>query len=73
MYKALDKVYEIGTRLGLDQYLIDAGKRYYKLASEKNFVQGRSVPVVAAVCLYIACRKSDSKAPYLLIDFADAI
>ena len=28
--------------------------------------------LVAAVCLYTACRV-DKKAPYLLIDFADAI
>jgi transcription factor IIIB subunit 2 len=72
LYKAKDKVYEIGTKLGLAQYLIDAGKRLYTLAYNKNFIQGRSVPVVAAVCLYAACR-SDGRAPYLLIDFSDAI
>ena len=40
----------------------------------KGFVQGRSVAIVAAVCLYTACRtEKNSPAPYLLIDFADAI
>ena len=58
--------------MGLSTYLIEAGKRNYSLAFHKNFVQGRTVTVVAAVCLYAACR-SDGKAPYLLIDFADAI
>jgi transcription factor IIIB subunit 2 len=58
--------------MGLQSYLIEAGKRNYSLAFHKNFVQGRTVTCVAAVCLYAACR-SDGKAPYLLIDFADAI
>jgi len=52
--------------------LIEAGQRLYKLAGDKNFIQGRTIQVVAAVCLYIACR-IDKQAPYLLIDFADAI
>ena len=52
--------------------MIDAGKRNYSLAFDKNFIQGRTVTVVAAVCLYAACR-ADGKAPYLLIDFADAL
>lgn len=38
LYKAKDKVYEIGTKLGLAQYLIDAGKRLYTLAFNKNFI-----------------------------------
>lgn len=70
--RAQDKVVEIGNKMGLSQYLIDAGKRNYSLAFHKNFIQGRTVTVVAAVCLYAACR-SDGKAPYLLIDFADAV
>ena len=42
------------------------------MCSEKNLIQGRSSIVVAAVSLYIACR-ADGTAPYLLIDFSDAI
>jgi len=42
------------------------------MAFQKNFIQGRTVLVVAAVCLYAACRV-DGNAPYLLIDFADVI
>ena len=58
--------------MGLRKELTDAGKNYYKLAFAKEFIQGRSVKLVAAVCLYTACRVSKN-APFLLIDFADAI
>lgn len=70
--KAHDKVTEIGVRMGLNQYLVDAGKRNYTNAFYKNFIQGRSVSEVAAACLYAACR-TDGKAPYLLIDFSDTV
>lgn len=80
MKKSLDKVQEIGMKMGITQYVIDAGKGYYRLAATKRlddatefskklndangihdsvgygFVQGRSVVIVAAVCLYTACR-----------------
>lgn len=69
--RALDKVQEIGSQLELGGRIIDAGQRYYKLAVYYNFVQGRSIQVVAAVCLYIACRKEET--PYLLIDFSDIL
>lgn len=70
--KAQEEVAKIGNKMGLSQYLIEYGQRNYRLAFSKNFIQGRTVQVVAAVCLYAACRQ-DGKAPYLLIDFADAI
>jgi transcription factor IIIB subunit 2 len=41
------------------------------MAYDKNFIQGRNTKHVAAVCLYIACRKD--KTPYLLIDFSDVL
>ena len=56
LYKAQEKVAEIGSKMGLHRDLIEAGKRIYKLAFNKNFIQGRTVSVVAAVCLYAACR-----------------
>ena len=70
--KAQDKVVEIGMKMGLNQQLIDYGKNCYLMCSQKNLIQGRSVTVVAAVCLYIACR-TIGPAPYLLIDFSDEI
>lgn len=54
------------------------GHNYHKIASQtkndKNFkslTQGRDTKVVAAACLYMACRIQNS--PHLLIDFSDAI
>ena len=72
LWRSLEKVEQIGAQMGLKTLLIESGKRYYKLAFSKEFIQGRSVTVVAAVCLYTACRV-DRKAPFLLIDFSDAV
>jgi transcription factor IIIB subunit 2 len=58
-------------RMGLKDFTILAAKRIYYQAFERNFIQGRSVYSVAAVCLYIACRCN--KSPLMLIDFADAV
>jgi transcription factor IIIB subunit 2 len=70
--KALEEVTKIGQKMQLPQKLIEYGQNNYKMAFNNNFIQGRTVQLVAAVCLYTACRQ-DGKAPYLLIDFADAI
>ena len=61
----------IGKQLNLEPGLINSGKRYYKDAYDKNFIQGRVTREVGAVCLYIACRVG--KSYHLLIDFQDAI
>lgn len=45
----------------------------FKMAVTMNFVQGRRLEMVAAACLYTACRKDDAGCPYMLIDFADKI
>ena len=55
----------------MSHYIVEAGQRFFKLAYEKNFIQGRNTKHVAAVCLYIACRKE--KTPHLLIDFSDVL
>ena len=57
--------------MGMSHYIVEAGQRFFKLAYEKNFIQGRNTKHVAAVCLYIACRKE--KTPHLLIDFSDVL
>jgi transcription factor IIIB 90 kDa subunit len=61
----------IASKLSLRTLIVDAGKRFYKLAYEKNFIQGRNTNEIACVCLYIACRKE--KTPHLLIDFSDVL
>ena len=44
----------------------------YRLAMNVNFIQGRTTREVAAVCLYIACRR-DSECRMMLIDFSDLL
>ena len=61
----------IASKLSLRTLIVDAGKRYYRLAFEKNFIQGRNTNEIAGVCLYIACRRE--KTPHLLIDFSDVL
>ena len=43
MLRSLERVQTIGSHLGLKQILIDAGKHYYKLAHQKQLIQGRSI------------------------------
>lgn len=51
--------------------LQDTAMQVYKLALANNFVQGRLTKSVAAVCLYVACRRSRENNKWMLIDFAD--
>ncbi|KAL9630322.1 MAG: hypothetical protein Q9204_004782, partial [Flavoplaca sp. TL-2023a] len=60
-----------GHPLNIVQDLQDAAMQVYKLALANNFVQGRHTKSVAAVCLYIACRRSQENNKWMLIDFAD--
>ncbi|KAL8780450.1 MAG: hypothetical protein Q9213_006462 [Squamulea squamosa] len=61
-----------GHPLNIVQDLQDAAMQVYKLAIVNNFIQGRHTKSVAAVCLYIACRKNKGENnKWMLIDFAD--
>lgn len=76
---------QIASKLNINQSIRDMGHNYHKLASIhknsnqknlkdnkfKSLTQGRNTKVVAAACLYMACRIQ--KSPHLLIDFSDAI
>jgi len=55
----------------LSNYFVDAAHRFFTVAVEKNFVQGRRTTHVVAACLYIACRQEKSQ--HMLIDFSDAL
>ena len=61
----------MGRRLGVAKQIQELGFRYHKIASHNSMTQGRETKIVAAACLYMACRIERS--PHLLIDFADAI
>ncbi|KAI4282111.1 MAG: hypothetical protein L6R35_005486, partial [Caloplaca aegaea] len=60
-----------GHPLNIVQDMQDTAMQVYKLCLANNFVQGRLTRNVAAVCLYIACRRSKETNKFMLIDFAD--
>ncbi|EKD13121.1 uncharacterized protein L3040_002921 [Drepanopeziza brunnea f. sp. 'multigermtubi'] len=62
----------MGAQLGIRESTIQNGVQIFKLAAMNNFIQGRRMEQVAAVCLYSACRK-DSPCRIMLIDFADLV
>ncbi|KAL1837819.1 hypothetical protein VTK73DRAFT_4538 [Phialemonium thermophilum] len=57
-------------RLNLSPALVDSGFRLYRMAAMNNFVQGRRIANVVAMCLYAACRK-EQNCKIMLIDLAD--
>jgi len=60
-------------RLRVPQSVSDQGHQLYKLASAANFVQGRRIDQVAAVCLYSAHRRHPGGCNTMLIDYADLL
>ena len=67
----LDPSQDVASRLRLGSLFVDSAHRFFQIAVEKNFVQGRKTTHVVAACLYIACRQSKSQ--HMLIDFSDAL
>ncbi|ODA76833.1 hypothetical protein RJ55_07351 [Drechmeria coniospora] len=59
-------------QLNVSESLVTAGTQVFKLASGANFVQGRTLASVAAVCLYAACR-AEPPCKVMLIDLADLV
>lgn len=59
-------------QLNLGESLVEAGTQCFKLASSANFIQGRTLASVAAVCLYVACRLRPP-CKIMLIDLADLV
>ncbi|KAK3687560.1 hypothetical protein B0T22DRAFT_457512 [Podospora appendiculata] len=59
-------------QLRITPTLSDTAYRFYRMASNDGFVQGRRKTNVAAICLYAACRKEDSN-KIMLIDLADLV
>lgn len=54
----------------ISENVIQQGVQIFKIAAMNNFIQGRRLDMVAAVCLYSACRK-EQPCTVMLIDFAD--
>lgn len=59
-------------RLNIPESASKAAGQVFKLAAGLNFIQGRRIKTVAAVCLYIACRRQAGNT-VMLIDFADIL
>ena len=68
----LQQINNIVSALHLTPIHRDRAMNIYRLAMNVNFIQGRSTRDVAAVCLYIACRR-DSDSKMMLIDFSDIL
>jgi transcription factor IIIB subunit 2 len=67
------KIGEIGAALAVPQTTQNAAFNIWRLCTAANFIQGRRINQVAAVCLYIACRKLEKENKWMLIDFSDLI
>ncbi|KAM0752536.1 BRF1-domain-containing protein [Meredithblackwellia eburnea MCA 4105] len=65
------RIQQLANALRLPERLSDAGTRYFNLAVNMNFVQGRRTQYVVAACLYTACRMD--KTSHMLIDFSDLL
>lgn len=59
-------------QLSVSESFVTSGTQVFKLASSANFVQGRTLASVAAVCLYAACR-AEPPCKVMLIDLADLV
>lgn len=56
----------------MQAHLRDMGINVFKLHLD-GFIQGRRIKSVAAVALYIGCRKQTDGNRHMLIDFADVL
>ncbi|KAJ5155863.1 hypothetical protein N7492_008666 [Penicillium capsulatum] len=63
---------QLSRALTIPESATKAAGQVFKLAVGLNFIQGRRTKTVAAVCLYIACRRQDGNT-VMLIDFADVL
>lgn len=64
-------VFRLASAVGVPERIAEAGERWFRIALTNNFLKGRKIAYVVAVCLYIACRKE--KTAHMLIDFSDML
>jgi transcription factor IIIB subunit 2 len=65
-------IQQLSRALYIPESATKAAGQVFKLAVGLNFIQGRRTKTVAAVCLYIACRRQEGNT-VMLIDFADVL
>lgn len=66
---ALQELDRVQSKLGLSDTVIERASLFYRKASEKNLVRGRTVKGIAAACLYASCR--DLEHPRTLTEIAE--
>ncbi len=72
MPRGLSEIRRLAAVLSINDPIPTQAHRIYQLALNGNFTTGRRPRSVAAVCLYIACRKQPRN-KVLLMDFAEKI
>ncbi|KAF8502973.1 hypothetical protein JB92DRAFT_2833534 [Gautieria morchelliformis] len=65
------KIRQVQAALHISEHTGDQAQRWYTLAVEHRFTKGRRSELVVAVCLYVACRMSNTS--HMLIDFSDML
>ena len=71
--RAREEINRLATTLNIPTNLTEPALQIFRLAHIHNFVQGRSVQTVAAISLYIACRRRKSTNTLMLIDVAEVL
>ena len=72
IYKAEQRTKALATAMGLnDTDCAEMAMRYFRLALEQKFNQGRRSQYVVASCLYLTCRWK--RTSHMLIDFSDKL
>lgn len=66
------KIRNVANAMRLSEVVSGYATRLYTLAVEIKFTKGRKNMNVIAACLYIACRKKETR-NYMLIDFSDLL
>ena len=56
LISALQDLNNVQSKLGLSDTVIERASLFYRKASEKNLIRGRTVKAIAGACLYAACR-----------------
>ena len=72
MKKAFENIEEIARKLTIKEDVVKKAKKFYTVASNKKFTQGRETDLMVGAVLYLACRCNE-KNEYLLIDFSEVL
>ncbi|RPA86452.1 cyclin-like protein [Ascobolus immersus RN42] len=71
LWQAKGEINRLAASLRIPETIAETADRWFKLALTHNFLKGRKIAYVVAVCLYISCKKE--KQPHMLIDFSDML